>query len=152
MAIDKLPDKFKLLEITMDDRTESTIHLDTAVKVMAKINELIDKVNQLDERPRLEFDYEEEEGEEELPVQTFYKKEWIGKVCKFWDDPKYPQCCKYYVLENIYEDDESPFYVAEGGVDIGFRYCMPVTKDEIVSEEDEVKSWVNGVPDCGGQQ
>ena len=54
------------------------------------------------------------------------EKEWIGKLCRFWDVPGHE---KYYsILENL-RCDTYPYVAATGGA---FQKCEPVRPDDDV--------------------
>lgn len=150
-VLDELITPVKMVEVvTTEGGTETTFHQEALWSMRNKINEIIEVINKKED----DYDYSDdiEEVKKIFPKQTFYKKEWIGKLCKVWDEPETKDRAEYRVLLNIFEDEEYPFCVAEGGLDIEFRYCEPVTNNDdiLISNEYKVCSWENGIPSCGG--
>lgn len=97
-----------------------------------KINELIDAVNDLqneksnDERVGLIYGKQKSE----IPEVAFDDpKNWIGKLCKFWDRDS--DCCDYGILESF---DGYFFYrqLKDVGTIICFQHCEPVNPDDEV--------------------
>lgn len=83
------------------------------------------------------------------PRQTYYRDEWVGKVCRFWDNnyESTKNRCWFYVLWKIAKNDPFPFAVQKPTGDItSFRYCEPLTETDIAEKEFQVKDWENGIP------
>ncbi len=94
--------------------TGRTIYENTA---LAKINELVDAVNEI-MTWRFEIDEEPSDNYAE-------KRQWIGKLCRFRD---YPACgWRYGILYKIYEDNDYPFWDTDCNE---YIECEPVKPDD----------------------
>lgn len=55
-------------------------------------------------------------------------KQWIGKLCLFWDEDAPDGWKVIGFLGNYMDDRESPFYETTGN---NWMYCRPATREEV---------------------
>lgn len=114
------------------DGLPTTIMPDSA-KLMRKINELVDAVNEImtwrfdcDDETRAENVQQDAESRP-VNVQDEFaeQRKWIGKLCRFRDNP----ACewKYGILYRIYENTDFPFWDTDC---YEYAECEPVKPDE----------------------
>ena len=111
---------------------------------LAKLNEVIDAVNELQEMCKscdnqigilaeqiaeLQHDNSEKVNcQENVQDEFAEQRKWRGKICKFWDDSDEPENCVYDVLCNIFDPhhEDCPFQCGNGE---WYEYCEPVKPD-----------------------
>ena len=107
------------------DGLPTTIMPDSA-KLMRKINELVDAVNELQK------DYDNVcvwVGEQKLktPADPYAEqRNWLGCLCRFWFDNK--KQADIGILGDIDEDEIHPYFNADLGHN--YKYCEPVKPDD----------------------
>lgn len=101
---------------------------------LAKINELVDAVNELTSCVgQLGVEFIEPKPFEftEPNIADPYEKQrkWRGKLCKFWDDSDKPENCVYGILCNIFDlhHEDCPFQCGYGE---WYEHCEPVKPDD----------------------
>lgn len=85
-------------------------------EIMDKLNEVVDAVNEImtwrfetdEESPAENVQPDAETRPENVQDKFAEQRKWIGKLCRFRDNP----ACewKYGILEKIYEDADFPFW------------------------------------------
>lgn len=97
----------KLKPLTEVDENNNPIasHMPNGATLMGKINELVDAVNGILDYAPLEMAMK---AEPEPADPYAEQRRWIGKLCRFRDNP----ACewKYGILDRIYEDTDFPFW------------------------------------------
>lgn len=113
--------------ITRLDRLQGRdIYENTA---LAKLNEVIDAVNELQEQMDLAGEDLEEALKIKENVQDKFaeQRKWIGKVCWFWDDDNTNSSCG--ILTSIdTETFKEPQFVCNDEYD--YEHCEPVKPDD----------------------
>lgn len=106
----------------------------TAEQQVDKINELVDKINVLVESNNIhekqidELQMKIEPKKCEVPVDPYAEqRQWIGKVCWFWDDDNTNSSCG--ILTSIdTETFKEPQFVCNDEYD--YEHCEPVKPDD----------------------